>query len=74
MNGLGTCTLQQKPDIENDENAYNANYAGIFCFCKTRYDPDTEEGTMYQCIICEGSFAYPIDREAIAYIDANLRV
>ena len=31
-------------------NTYNHNYQNIFCGCEEDYDPDTEKGTMYQCI------------------------
>ncbi|KND04213.1 uncharacterized protein SPPG_01646 [Spizellomyces punctatus DAOM BR117] len=49
----GKCSLQKKDGANNVENTYNHNFAGEFCYCNTPYDPETEEGTMYQCIICE---------------------
>ncbi|KAI8917830.1 hypothetical protein DFJ77DRAFT_531536 [Powellomyces hirtus] len=52
----GKCTLQRKDEEEeNGENKYNGNYDGAFCFCKTLYDPEKEEGVMFQCFLCEGS-------------------
>ncbi|TPX66290.1 hypothetical protein SpCBS45565_g04573 [Spizellomyces sp. 'palustris'] len=44
---------QKKDGANNVENTYNHNFTGEFCFCNTPYDPETEEGTMYQCITCE---------------------
>ena len=32
------------------DNVYNHNYQNKFCGCGEEYDPDTEKGTMYQCI------------------------
>lgn len=31
-------------------NMYNHNYQNKFCGCAEEYDPDSEKGTMYQCI------------------------
>ncbi|KAJ3020072.1 hypothetical protein HKX48_001378 [Thoreauomyces humboldtii] len=53
----GKCTLQKKPEDEaNYENTYTGNFKGLFCFCRTLYDPDTEEGVMFQCAVCEDWF------------------
>ncbi|WFD34643.1 RING-type E3 ubiquitin transferase [Malassezia cuniculi] len=37
------------------ENVYSHNFDGEFCYCERgkHYDPDTEEDTMYQCLVCE---------------------
>ncbi|KAI8971638.1 hypothetical protein BDF20DRAFT_915419 [Mycotypha africana] len=40
----------------NEKNAYNHNFQGRYCRCDQHYDPDTEEATMYQCLICEDWF------------------
>lgn len=43
-----------KPE-DNDLNAYNQNFSGVYCTCQRPYpDPeDTIEDEMIQCIICE---------------------
>lgn len=50
------CSLR-KPgfDPQNDANAYNHNYDGGFCYCERgkTYDPEKEDETMFQCIVCE---------------------
>ncbi|KAI8817151.1 uncharacterized protein EV422DRAFT_509187 [Fimicolochytrium jonesii] len=42
------CSLQSKPGELNTQNTYTHNFRGNFCFCDTYYDPDAEEGTMFQ--------------------------
>ncbi|KAK5944191.1 hypothetical protein PMZ80_003472 [Knufia obscura] len=32
------------------DNIYNHNFQNKFCGCAEEYDPDSEKGTMYQCI------------------------
>ncbi|KAN0065110.1 hypothetical protein ACQY0O_001607 [Thecaphora frezii] len=54
--GAAPCTLR-KPGFEpqNEENRYSHNFEGGFCYC-TRgrtYDPEKEEETMFQCLVCE---------------------
>jgi E3 ubiquitin-protein ligase UBR7 len=55
--GSTPCSLrkvsQQKP---NSTNVYNHNFAGRFCSCDQVYDVDAEEGTMFQCLVCEDWF------------------
>ncbi|KAJ1018869.1 hypothetical protein NDA16_004672 [Ustilago loliicola] len=50
------CSLR-KPgfDPQNDANAYNHNFDGGFCYCERgkMYDPEKEDETMFQCIVCE---------------------
>lgn len=50
------CTLR-KPgfDPQNDTNSYNHNFDGSFCYCERgkTYDPEKEDETMFQCIVCE---------------------
>lgn len=54
--GAKPCTLR-KPgfDPQNDANAYNHNFDGGFCYCERgkTYDPEKEDETMFQCIVCE---------------------
>ena len=50
------CSLR-KPgyDPQNERNRYNHNFEGGFCYCvrgKT-YDPEKEDETMFQCLVCE---------------------
>ncbi|KAJ1023966.1 hypothetical protein NDA13_004797 [Ustilago tritici] len=50
------CTLRQPGfDSQNDANAYNHNFEGGFCYCERgkTYDPEKEDETMFQCIVCE---------------------
>ncbi|PWN91413.1 hypothetical protein FA10DRAFT_300027 [Acaromyces ingoldii] len=52
------CNLRPSPlsfAPENDDNVYTANFEGRFCYCKRgeSYNPETEEETMFQCLVCE---------------------
>ncbi|CEI86890.1 hypothetical protein RMCBS344292_01315 [Rhizopus microsporus] len=40
----------------NTENKYNHNFHGRYCRCDEIYDPENEDGTMFQCIVCEDWF------------------
>ncbi|KAF7724961.1 hypothetical protein EC973_000542 [Apophysomyces ossiformis] len=40
----------------NDENRYNHNFYSRYCRCDGLYDPEQEDGTMYQCALCEDWF------------------
>ena len=55
--GSTPCSLrkvsQQQPD---NKNAYSHNFVGQFCSCDQFYDPEAEEGTMFQCLVCEDWF------------------
>lgn len=35
---------------------YNHNFEGRFCTCDKEYDVNAEEGTMFQCLVCEDWF------------------
>jgi E3 ubiquitin-protein ligase UBR7 len=37
-------------------NLYNHNFEGRFCTCDKEYDVNAEEGTMFQCLVCEDWF------------------
>lgn len=54
--GAQPCSLR-KPGFspQNDANAYNHNFDGGFCYCERgkTYDPEKEDETMFQCIVCE---------------------
>ncbi|KAL2312999.1 Protein mlo2 [Schizosaccharomyces pombe] len=50
------CNLRKSVDECGSENDYNHNFEGRFCICDTVYNPETEEGTMFQCILCEDWF------------------
>ncbi|KAI9334455.1 hypothetical protein BD770DRAFT_432272 [Pilaira anomala] len=50
-------TIPAKKIIKtNDKNKYNHNFEGRYCRCDQHYDPEKEEGTMYQCVACEDWF------------------
>ncbi|GAA6015111.1 hypothetical protein JCM11491_001668 [Sporobolomyces phaffii] len=53
--GAGSCcSISPRDDFPlNDENKYDANFSGQFCFCGKAYDPHTETDSMYQCLVCE---------------------
>jgi len=55
--GSTSCSLrkvsQQQPNAKNE---YNHNFEGRFCECDQVYDVDAEEGTMFQCLVCEDWF------------------
>ncbi|KAG0758915.1 hypothetical protein G6F57_005655 [Rhizopus arrhizus] len=40
----------------NNENKYGHNFQGLYCRCNQPYEPEKEEGTMFQCILCEDWF------------------
>ncbi|PWN51149.1 zf-UBR-domain-containing protein [Violaceomyces palustris] len=50
------CSLR-KPgyDPQNEGNRYGQNFQGSFCYCERgkSYDPEKEEETMFQCLVCE---------------------
>lgn len=49
------CNLEPNKSEENEQNAYNQNFKGLYCTCERPY-PDPEDDTpdeMVQCIICE---------------------
>lgn len=48
-----TCSLAPKP-TPNEKNLYSDNFKGLYCYCKTEYDPDKDE--MHQCTRCEDWF------------------
>ncbi|KAJ3129813.1 hypothetical protein HK098_008047 [Nowakowskiella sp. JEL0407] len=49
------CSLQ--PKFEENENSYNNNFVGKYCFCGLGYDHDSEEDiTMLQCLMCQDWF------------------
>ncbi|GAC99055.1 zinc finger protein Mlo2 [Pseudozyma hubeiensis SY62] len=54
--GAQPCSLR-KPGFnpQNDANTYNHNFDGGFCYCERgqTYDPEKEDETMFQCIVCE---------------------
>ncbi|KAI8813381.1 hypothetical protein BJ742DRAFT_482016 [Cladochytrium replicatum] len=47
------CSIMKKDAGCCNENKYSKNFAGQYCWCDRRYDHTSEEGTMYQCLICE---------------------
>ncbi|CAD6893452.1 unnamed protein product [Tilletia controversa] len=50
------CTLREPPHaVENEENRYDHNFVGEFCYCERgkTYNPHEEKETMFQCLICE---------------------
>lgn len=44
------CNNEEKKNIHNEKNRYNHNFEGLYCWCNSKYDPETM--IMYQCIIC----------------------
>ncbi|KAL2917070.1 hypothetical protein HK105_203502 [Polyrhizophydium stewartii] len=51
---------ESSADVESrhlvPHNSYNHNFDGVFCVCREVYDPDREEGTMFQCVACQDWF------------------
>ncbi|KAK5452420.1 hypothetical protein LTS15_007486 [Exophiala xenobiotica] len=54
-----SCRLRSDPDTGNrgvhsqepaPNNHYNHNFQNRFCACGEEYDPETEKGTMFQCL------------------------
>jgi len=55
--GNTSCALRKVScQPSNEKNSYNHNFEGRFCDCKQIYDVDAEEGTMFQCLVCEDWF------------------
>ncbi|CAG8770560.1 16485_t:CDS:10, partial [Dentiscutata erythropus] len=55
--GGSACQLEPKSqDALNENNLYNHNFEGRFCWCKVDYDPEREEANMHQCVLCEDWF------------------
>ena len=58
--GAQPCKLRARDahggfDVANDENRYTRNFDGHFCVCERgeHYDPERENETMFQCLVCE---------------------
>ncbi|BFZ61629.1 hypothetical protein YB2330_002701 [Saitoella coloradoensis] len=51
--GAKACKLRKERSKVNEKNKYNHNFEGRFCFCDEVYNPEEEEGTMIQCLLCE---------------------
>ncbi|KAJ1365196.1 hypothetical protein KIN20_025433 [Parelaphostrongylus tenuis] len=49
------CTLFEEKSASNERNAYDHNFAGLFCVCNKPYPCEIDE-TMYQCVVCEDWF------------------
>ncbi|KAF9413647.1 hypothetical protein BGZ94_000649 [Podila epigama] len=47
--------IKSNPEVKS-LNKYNHNYLGRFCWCDILYDPNKEESTMLQCVVCEDWF------------------
>src|SRR5579871_2641274 len=55
--GATPCSLRKVSNQPiNTKNDYNHNFEGRFCDCDQVYDVDAEEGTMFQCLVCEDWF------------------
>lgn len=48
-----TCRIDTGTKLSAADNKYTHNFDGVFCYCSTVYDPDVEQGTMFQCLICQ---------------------
>ncbi|KAK9319564.1 putative zinc finger in N-recognin-domain-containing protein [Lipomyces orientalis] len=54
MSAFGGCNLRKnfnELDIPSSSNRYDHNFEGRFCSCNSKYNPETEKGTMYQCLL-----------------------
>ncbi|KAK9433631.1 hypothetical protein V1505DRAFT_121690 [Lipomyces doorenjongii] len=54
MSAFGGCNLRKnfnELDIPSSSNRYDHNFEGRFCSCDSKYNPETEKGTMYQCLL-----------------------
>jgi E3 ubiquitin-protein ligase UBR7 len=52
--GVTPCSVRKvSRQPGNARNVYNHNFSGRFCECDQVYDVDAEEGTMFQCLVCE---------------------
>jgi len=46
------CTLNQKIHTMNTSNQYNHNFRGLYCWCSSHYDHNSDV-TMIQCYMCQ---------------------
>jgi E3 ubiquitin-protein ligase UBR7 len=52
------CTLDPSSPVnerklaDNDENKYNHNFDGLYCWCNQPYDHSSDV-TMYMCVVCQ---------------------
>ncbi|KAK9241426.1 hypothetical protein V1525DRAFT_393119 [Lipomyces kononenkoae] len=54
LSAFGGCNLRKnfnELDIPSSSNRYCHNFEGRFCSCDSKYNPETEKGTMYQCLL-----------------------
>ncbi|KAK9365156.1 hypothetical protein V1509DRAFT_642933 [Lipomyces kononenkoae] len=54
LSAFGGCNLRKnfnELDIPSSSNRYCHNFEGRFCSCDLKYNPETEKGTMYQCLL-----------------------
>jgi len=49
------CTLNSKMDTINTLNQYNQNFKGLYCWCSTPYDHNSNV-VMIQCYMCQDWF------------------
>ncbi|KAI9345617.1 hypothetical protein BDR26DRAFT_856341 [Obelidium mucronatum] len=57
--GSVKCALQKKSiGVRNDSNVYDQCFSNVFCYCKTKYEYETERENsfMLQCLFCEDWF------------------
>ncbi|CCG83555.1 Protein mlo2 [Taphrina deformans PYCC 5710] len=71
MGGKECCITHETRPV-NAQNTYNDNYENVFCYCKKEYDADKEDGTMYQCLLCEDWFHDRCIRESEELSDDEL--
>lgn len=50
------CQITDKTGVNNDENAYNHNFTGLYCTCNRPYPVPDDPDTQMQCAICEDWF------------------
>lgn len=68
-----SCILNSggKRDVNNDENQYNHNFDGLYCWCNSTYND--QENIMYQCVLCTDWYHYEcIEKRVKIFQLANL--
>jgi E3 ubiquitin-protein ligase UBR7 len=53
---INVCELFAKDTVIGNDNVYNHNYEGLYCWCEKEYKGEEIEGDMFQCLDCQDWF------------------
>ncbi|ANB14418.1 hypothetical protein AWJ20_2006 [Sugiyamaella lignohabitans] len=72
MASFGACNLRKNfdgLDTPEETNKYNHNFSGRFCSCDQVYDPSSEQGIMFQCLLGDACDEEWFHEECILGVD-----